>query len=110
MFSPASLKLALISLLITSLPATINGQASPVVAEIGNSASTFSLSDVTLTSSRWQQNEQRTLNYLKFVDTNRMLYVFRATHKLSTNGATKNGGWDAPDFPFRSHMQGHILR
>lgn len=109
MFSPASLKLALVGLLVASLPATINAQASPVVAEIGNAASTFLLSDVTLTSSRWQQNEQRTLNYLKYVDTNRMLYVFRATHKLSTNGAAQNGGWDAPNFPFRSHMQGHLL-
>jgi uncharacterized protein len=35
--------------------------------------------------------------------------VFRANHKLSTNGATANGGWDAPSFPFRSHMQGHFL-
>ena len=35
--------------------------------------------------------------------------VFRQTHKLSTNGATPNKGWDAPDFPFRSHIQGHFL-
>jgi len=52
------------------------------------------LSDVTLRSSRWQQTEQRTLNYLKFVDINRMLYVFRSNHKISTNGAASNGGWD----------------
>lgn len=38
-----------------------------------------------------------------------MLYNFRSTHKLSTQGAQRNGGWDAPDFPFRSHMQGHLL-
>lgn len=54
-------------------------------------------------------NQQRTLNYLKSVDVERLLYVFRATHKLSTNGAAGNGGWDAPDFPFRSHFQGHAL-
>src|ERR1700761_4315667 len=47
--------------------------------------------------------------YLKFIDLDRMLYNFRLNHKLSTNGAATNGGWDAPDFPFRSHFQGHIL-
>jgi hypothetical protein len=109
MFSLASVKFAIVGIVITSIPAFVHGQAVPVVTEIGNAASTFTLADVTLTSSRWQQNEQRTLNYLKFVDTNRLLYVFRATHKLSTNGAAANGGWDAPTFPFRSHMQGHIL-
>ena len=38
-----------------------------------------------------------------------MLYNFRANHRLSTNGAAANGGWDAPNFPFRTHMQGHFL-
>ena len=28
---------------------------------------------------------------------------------MSTQNAQKNGGWDAPDFPFRSHVQGHFL-
>jgi DUF1680 family protein len=50
-----------------------------------------------------------TLTYLKFVDPERMLYVFRNNHGLSTNNATANGGWDAPTFPFRSHIQGHML-
>jgi DUF1680 family protein len=54
-------------------------------------------------------NQNRTLNYLKSVDINRLLYNFRATHKLSTAGAQANGGWDAPNFPFRSHAQGHFL-
>jgi DUF1680 family protein len=40
---------------------------------------------------------------------NTLTQVFRQTHKLSTNGATPNKGWDAPDFPFRSHIQGHFL-
>lgn len=54
-------------------------------------------------------NQNRTLSYLKSIDPDRLLYVFRATHKLATNGAVPNGGWDAPDFPFRSHVQGHFL-
>jgi DUF1680 family protein len=81
----------------------------PARADIGVSAYPFDLSQVRLTAGRFQDNENRTLNYLRFVDVNRLLYVFRANHKLSTNGAAANGGWDAPNFPFRSHMQGHFL-
>ncbi|GAA3828866.1 glycoside hydrolase family 127 protein [Sphaerisporangium flaviroseum] len=78
-------------------------------SEIGVSAYEFDLGQVRLTSGRWLDNQNRTLNYLRFVDVDRLLYVFRANHRLSTNGATANGGWDAPSFPFRSHMQGHFL-
>ncbi|KAH7112113.1 hypothetical protein B0J11DRAFT_187277 [Dendryphion nanum] len=81
----------------------------PIGSENGISASFFDLSQVSLGSGRFTDNQQRTLNYLKSVDMDRLLYVFRATHKLSTNGAKSNGGWDAPDFPFRSHFQGHAL-
>ncbi|KAF2797156.1 DUF1680-domain-containing protein [Melanomma pulvis-pyrius CBS 109.77] len=80
-----------------------------IVTETGVSAHPFDIDQVSLTSSRFMANQNRTLSYLKFVDTNRLLYVFRSNHKLSTNGATPNKGWDAPDFPFRSHMQGHFL-
>lgn len=73
------------------------------------SASSFNIDDVSLISSRFMDNQNRTLAYLKYIDVNRLLYVFRAMHKLSTLGAAPNGGWDAPDFPFRSHMQGHFL-
>ena len=86
------------------------GQAvAPVVAEQGVSAYPFDISQITLGSGRWQENQNRTTAYLKFIDVNRMLYVFRANHKVSTNGATTNGGWDAPSFPFRGHIQGHFL-
>ncbi|KAF2281387.1 DUF1680-domain-containing protein [Westerdykella ornata] len=80
-----------------------------VVPETGVSAFPFDLSQVSLSNSRWEDNQNRTLNYLKFVDVERLLYNFRATHKLSTKGAKANGGWDAPNFPFRSHAQGHYL-
>ncbi|KAK4142920.1 uncharacterized protein C8A04DRAFT_37959 [Dichotomopilus funicola] len=72
-------------------------------------ASSFPLSDVQLTQSRWMDNQDRTLAYLLFVDPDRLLYNFRSTHHLDTQGAQTNGGWDAPDFPFRSHAQGHFL-
>jgi DUF1680 family protein len=67
------------------------------------------MSTVSLTNSRWMDNQNRTVNYLKFVDADRLLYNFRANHGLSTKGASQNGGWDAPDFPFRTHAQGHYL-
>jgi DUF1680 family protein len=72
-------------------------------------ASPFPLGAVRLTTSRWLDNQNRTLAYLRFVDVDRLLYNFRANHKLSTKGAASNGGWDAPSFPFRTHVQGHFL-
>lgn len=73
------------------------------------SASSFALSEVKLTDSRWLDNQERTLAYLLFIDPKRLLYNFRANHGLDTQGAQPNGGWDAPDFPFRTHAQGHFL-
>ena len=106
-------KMLLSTTLITSLFYTSTLTAAQIVPfpknETGISAYQFDLGQVALGDGRWSQNQGRTLNYLKSVDLNRLLYVFRATHKLSTNGAQANGGWDAPDFPFRSHMQGHFL-
>ncbi|PSN73610.1 DUF1680-domain-containing protein [Corynespora cassiicola Philippines] len=99
--------LVLVGLQLAVTPAT--AQVPPVVSETGVSAHRFDIDQVALTSSRFMDNQNRTLNYLKFVDPERLLYVFRANHGLSTNGATPNQGWDAPDFPFRSHMQGHFL-
>ncbi|MGI5272477.1 beta-L-arabinofuranosidase domain-containing protein [Nonomuraea sp. CA-218870] len=78
-------------------------------ADLGVSAHAFDLGQVRLTSGRWLDNQNRTLAYLRFADVDRLLYVFRANHRLSTNGAPANGGWDAPGFPFRSHVQGHFL-
>ncbi|MGW2817371.1 hypothetical protein [Streptomyces sp. NPDC001415] len=36
-------------------------------------------------------SNRRTRNYLRFVDVDRLLYNFRANHRLSTNGAAANG-------------------
>lgn len=98
---------AIFGLFVAATP--VVAQVAPVITEQGVSAHAFDLNQVSLTASRFMDNQNRTLNYLKFVDNNRLLYVFRNNHKVSTNGASKNGGWDAPDFPFRSHMQGHFL-
>ncbi|MFI1992949.1 beta-L-arabinofuranosidase domain-containing protein [Actinoplanes sp. NPDC020271] len=81
----------------------------PARPDLGVSAYPFDLGQVRLTAGRWLDNQTRTLNYLRFVDVDRLLYNFRANHGRSTGGATANGGWDAPNFPFRTHMQGHFL-
>ncbi|KAF4409652.1 MULTISPECIES: beta-L-arabinofuranosidase domain-containing protein [Streptomyces] len=78
-------------------------------AAVEPAAHPFELGQVRLTASRWLDNENRTRNYLRFVDADRLLYNFRANHRLSTHGAASNGGWDDPAFPFRTHMQGHFL-
>ncbi|MFI9816358.1 beta-L-arabinofuranosidase domain-containing protein [Saccharothrix variisporea] len=81
----------------------------PVRSDIGVSAHPFDLSEVRLSTGRWMENQSRTLSYLKFVDVDRLLYNFRANHRLSTGGAAALGGWEAPNFPFRTHSQGHFL-
>ena len=80
----------------------------PARPDIGVSAYPFDLGQVRLTAGRWLDNQNRTLTYLRFVDVDRLLYNFRANHRLSTNGAAANGGWDAPNFPFRTHMPGPL--
>ncbi|MGC4892370.1 beta-L-arabinofuranosidase domain-containing protein [Micromonospora sp. DT31] len=81
----------------------------PARPDIGVSAYAFDPGQVRLTAGRWLDNQDRTLAYLRFVDVNRLLYNFRANHRLSTAGAAAPGGWDAPNFPFRTHIQGHFL-
>ncbi|WP_329101938.1 glycoside hydrolase family 127 protein [Micromonospora sp. NBC_01699] len=94
--------------LLGSYPA-MAAELPPARADIGVSAYPFPLGQVRLTAGRFLDNQTRTLNYLRFVDVERLLYNFRANHRLSTNGAVATGGWDAPTFPFRTHMQGHFL-
>ncbi|WBB52921.1 beta-L-arabinofuranosidase domain-containing protein [Verrucosispora sp. WMMD573] len=94
-------------------PALANGTASaalpPARPDLGVAAYAFEPGQVRLTASRWLDNQNRTVNYLRFVDVNRLLYNFRANHRLSTAGAAALGGWEAPNFPFRTHSQGHFL-
>lgn len=84
-------------------------ESSPVTSDVGVSTFPFGLGQVRLSGGRWLDNQNRTLAYLRFVDVDRLLYNFRANHRLSTNAATPTGGWDDPAFPFRSHVQGHFL-
>ncbi|MFY1702790.1 beta-L-arabinofuranosidase domain-containing protein [Micromonospora sp. WMMA1923] len=81
----------------------------PARPDLGVSAYPFDLGQVRLTAGRWLDNQNRTLNYLRFVDVNRLLYVFRTNHRLSTNGAQATGGWEAPGHFLRGQSQGHFL-
>ncbi|MDJ0385339.1 beta-L-arabinofuranosidase domain-containing protein [Streptomyces sp. G-G2] len=83
--------------------------AAAAAAAVGVPALPFDLGQVRLTAGRWLDNQNRTLAYLRFVDVDRLLYNFRANHRLSTDAAVAPGGWDAPAFPFRTHVQGHFL-
>ncbi|MGK5681463.1 beta-L-arabinofuranosidase domain-containing protein [Actinoplanes sp. URMC 104] len=102
--------------LATATGATALGQRPAAAAivppgrpDAGAAAYAFDLGQVRLTAGRFLDNQTRALNYLRFVDVDRLLRVFRVNHRLPTGGAAANGGWDAPDFPFRSHVQGHFL-
>ena len=54
-----------------------------------------------LSPGRWMENQSRTLTYLKFVNVDRLLYNFRANHRLSTNGAAAPATNPAPPFSSR---------
>ncbi|OQE41443.1 hypothetical protein PENCOP_c005G02971 [Penicillium coprophilum] len=92
-----------------SLSSFVNGKSDFNIKDVEAQAFAFDLGGVELAQGRFLENQDRTLRYLKEIDVDRLLYVFRITHGLSTQQATPNGGWDAPDFPFRSHVQGHFL-
>jgi uncharacterized protein len=81
----------------------------PVRTDLGVSAHPFDFGQVRLTAGRWMDNQTRTLNYLRFVDVERLLYVFRTNHRLSTNGAAATGGWESPGHFLRGQSQGHFL-
>jgi hypothetical protein len=70
----------------------------------------FPLSEVSLSSSRFTENRDRTLSYLRYLDADRMLYNFRVAAGLSTQGASAPGGWDTPDCILRGHSTGHFMK
>ncbi|KAI1639085.1 secreted protein [Biscogniauxia mediterranea] len=108
-FGALTASVALFGTIFLNVSPVLGQAVPPARTETGVSAYLFDLSQVQLADSRWLENQDRTLAYLKSVDVERLLYNFRANHGLSTNGAEACGGWDDPTFPFRSHMQGHVL-
>lgn len=66
------------------------------------------LNHVTLKNSAFSENRSRTLEYLKLLDCDRMLYNFRKTFGVDTN-CEPLGGWEEPTGLLRGHSTGHFL-
>ncbi|XVV16437.1 beta-L-arabinofuranosidase domain-containing protein [Actinoplanes sp. CA-131856] len=61
-----------------------------------------------LLPSRYLDNMNRTVAYLRFVDLDRLLHMFRVTAGLPST-AEPLGGWEAPAIQLRGHTTGHLL-
>ena len=72
-------------------------------------ANPFPLSRVTLLDSPFKDAMERTTNYLRFLDADRMLYSFRENYGLPTMDAEPPRGWESPDGKLRGHSMGHFL-
>ena len=89
-------------------PARSLDLAAPRPAPVAGRASTVALGDVRLTESRFLANMRRTTAYLRDVDLDRLLHMFRVTAGLPSS-AQPLGGWEAPDVQLRGHTTGHLL-
>ena len=69
----------------------------------------FPLSRIALLEGPFHNAMERTTNYLKFLDADRMLYNFRRNYGLPTLGVEPLGGWEKPDGKLRGHSTGHFL-
>ncbi len=56
----------------------------------------------------FHDNAHRNLDYLLFLDADRMLRSFRLNYGLSTHAAPL-GGWESPTSRIRGHVTGHLL-
>jgi len=67
----------------------------------------FELSDITMTDSYSVNAFEKEMDYLLAFDTNKLLAGFRDNAGLSTNGATRYGGWENTNIA--GHCVGHYL-
>ena len=73
-------------------------------------SSSFDLSNISLDGDNiLTQNTERTIEYLKLLDSDRMLYNFRKTFGQDTKGVKPLGGWDEPTGLLRGHSTGHYM-
>jgi uncharacterized protein len=68
----------------------------------------YPLSAVRLLDSPFRDNQRRNLNYLLFLDPDRMLHTFRLNYGRPSAGRPC-GGWESPDSLVRGHTVGHLL-
>ncbi|GAA5023899.1 beta-L-arabinofuranosidase domain-containing protein [Kitasatospora paranensis] len=93
-------------------PGTATAATAPVGdarADIGVQLTPFPADAVRLTAGRFLDSQNRRLAYMRFLDMDRLLYNFRTTARLSTQGAEPCGGWESPTWGWRGHMVGHYL-
>lgn len=68
------------------------------------------LKDVRLTgSNRLTANRDRNIAHLLSLDVTKMLWNYRDTYGLPTDGYAKSEGWDAPEIKLKGHGTGHYL-
>jgi DUF1680 family protein len=68
----------------------------------------YPLSAVRLLDSPFLDNQRRNLNYLLFLDPDRMLHAFRLNYGRPS-AARPCGGWESPGSLVRGHTVGHLL-
>jgi uncharacterized protein len=68
----------------------------------------YPLAAVRLLDGTFRANQARTLDYLLFLDPNRMLHTFRLNYGRPSV-ARPCGGWEAPWVEVRGHTTGHLL-
>jgi DUF1680 family protein len=106
--------LAAAAIALTSAPASALGRDGAVLPsqgpqrQVAKRLAEVSLRDVALLDSRYRQNMERTVAYLRFIDPDRMLHTFRTNVGLPSS-AEPLGGWEAPDVQLRGHSTGHLL-
>ncbi len=70
--------------------------------------SSFAMTEVHLLPGIFQDSQQANFNYLKALDSDRLLRNFRVNAGLPSE-AQPLGGWEAPDCELRGHFAGHYL-
>ena len=68
----------------------------------------FSLSQVRLLDGVFKDMMELNAQYLKSLDSDRLLHMFRVTAGLPSH-ARPLGGWEAPHMEIRGHTMGHYL-
>ena len=98
---------AVLTATTTGTPA--RGATAAARPDIGVSAYAFPLTAVRLAAgSPFTASQARTHAYLTFLDSDRLLHMFRLTVGLPSS-ATPCGGWESPTTELRGHTTGHLL-
>jgi DUF1680 family protein len=85
-----------------------SGPARAARPDFGVSAYPFPLTAVRIGSGPFLDNAGRTQTYLRFLNADRLLHMFRVTNGLSS-AAAPCGGWESPATELRGHSIGHVL-